>query len=506
MQELQDRAQTRTDGGRAPATALAAYSRDTRIGQGLAGRIDVRGTPPATTTAFRIASCTKSFTAAAILLLRDRGRLDLDDDVARYLPELIVTGWGAGLDPAPLTLRMLLSMSSGMPTDDPWADRLESITRADFAQMLGDGVRLVRRPGSGYEYSNLGYAMLGRVVEVVSGAGYTEFVENEFLVPLGLTGTAFSRESVLAGIAAGESSATGVATGFRKKTSAANYGKDPDWTALGMSGPGVFSAIGGIFCTLDDLGRWAQWLMDAFAEDGSPGNGPLSRETRREMQTMHRRTGEVGPEGTVNGYGYGLVVQHHALHGTVVGHSGGYPGFSSHMRWHPGRGLAMVGFENASYSNVGVAVQELLEEFLQQDSPVVSPVPAVAGGQLSGLPETRQGQDPMVPWPETLGAMESVEALVRNWDTALAGEEFSSNVGLDVPWHERRAALEAALAVVGPLLAPGSSQGRCLPPTWKTPAAAEWELPARDGALVLRIKMTPVNPPRVQLLEMASRQ
>lgn len=499
MVELQECARARTVEGRAPAVALAAYSHGVRVAQSLAGWIDGSGTSPATTTAFRIASCTKSFTAAAVLLLRDRGLLDLDDDVAQYLPPLKVTGCGEDTDCPSLTLRMLLSMSSGLPTDDPWADRLESTTREGFAQLLADGVRLVRRPGTGYEYSNLGFAMLGRVVEVVSGTTYTEFVQHEILAPLRLAGTAFSREDVLVGIGAGASSATEVATGHRKKASGVASAGGNVWAALPMTGPGAFSAIGGIFSTLDDLGRWAQWLLDGFVADDSPAHGPLSRATRREMQTMHQVTGEAGPDGTVNGYGYGLVVQHHALHGTVVGHSGGYPGFSSHMRWHPGLGMAVVGFENATYSYVGVPVRELLKDFLTQEPLVVPQTPAVEGSELS-----REQPRHMTPWPETLRSMEAVEELVRNAKLSEVEGVFSTNVGLDIPWPERQAALEAALAAVGPVLDPERCKESRRQVNWQTPAAVEWELPARDGALCLRIMMTPVNPPRVQVLEIAS--
>ncbi|WP_104089243.1 serine hydrolase [Arthrobacter sp. GMC3] len=500
MIELQDCARARTGEGRAPATALAAYSRGTRVGQGLAGRIDGEGTEPATTTAFRIASCTKSFTAAAVLLLRDRGALDLDDDVAGYLPELRVTGWGEEPGESVLTLRMLLSMSSGLPTDDPWADRQESTTKADFSQLLADGVRLVRQPGSGYEYSNLGYAMLGRVVEVVSGSPYREFVEQEILAPLGMAGTVFSRDEVLAGIDGGRSTATGVATGYRKNALIA-AGLDSEWTELATSKPGAFSAIGGLFSTLDDLGRWGDWLAEAFAGDDEPGHGPLSRATRREMQTQHQIAGEPDTDGTVDGYGYGLVVQHHAVHGTVVGHSGGYPGFSSHMRWHPGQELVVVGFENATYSNVGIPVRELLEARLTREA---GAAPATSASES---PQPSKDQRPAgTPWPETLQAMEAVEALVRNAELTKDDEVFSTNVGLDKPWPERQAALDAALAVVGPLLEPERSEPGNLQAKWATPAAVEWELPARDGALTLRITMTPVHPPRVQLLEIGSRQ
>ncbi len=513
MMEIEERAQARVSAGWAPASALAAYSKGARIGQGLAGRVDQQGSAPETTMAFRIASCTKSFTAAAVLVLRDRGLLHLDDDVRRYLPELNVMGWAggsdstAGSDGTAMTLHMLLSMTAGLPTDDPWADRQESMSHEDFELLMSDGVRLVRQPGSAYEYSNLGYAMLGQVVERVSGVACTTFIERELLEPLGLDGTAFSKESVLTGIAAGTSSATGIATGYRKKSSDSSAGV-PDaqdaqaygWTALPMTGPGVFSAIGGLFSTLDDLGRWASWLMDAFEVEAGPG--PLSRESRLEMQTMHQMTEPVEADATVNGYGYGLVVQQHGVHGTVVGHSGGYPGFSSHMRWHPGQGTAVIGFENATYSKVGLAVRALLEDLLEWTPAAVSDAPNQEETEVLASPEA-----PVVPWPETVRAIAAVEEFIRSQTSVVRPDIFGPNVAQDLPWDERRAGLDAALAAVGPLLdsTGDDSTGDRPSERWETPAAVEWEMPARDGSLRLRITMTPIEPPRVQLLEISWR-
>ncbi|WP_044572999.1 serine hydrolase domain-containing protein [Arthrobacter alpinus] len=512
--DFHNRAQARLSEGRAPATALAAFSGGARIGQSLAGIVDGRGSVPETTTAFRIASCTKSFTAAAILLLRDRGQLSLDDDAREYLSTLKIMGCMNGPENPVMTLHMLLSMCSGLPTDDPWADRQESMSHGDFEDLMSHGVRLVRSPGSAYEYSNLGYAMLGKVVERVSGVGYRRFIEREFLEPLKLNGTAFSKETMLAQMADRTSSATTIATGYRKNTRG-NTAPIPDqqpynWEELPTTGPGAFSAIGGLFSTLDDMGRWAAWLQEAFHDEHATGStvasaGPLCRETRREMQDMHQVSEPADVDGTVNGYGYGLVVQHHGLYGTVIGHSGGYPGFSAHMRWHPGTGNIVVGFENATYSKVGVAVRALLEERLARKMVGAGAASQRAVQRQEVLELTASAvavPEPIVSWPETIQAMAAVEELVRSPGSTLGNEVFSPNVVQDMPWEERRAAMEAALAVVGPL---ADSADERTPPRWETAASVEWDLPARGGDLRIRVKMTPVDPPRVQLLEISPR-
>ena len=100
-------------------------------------RTDERAEPDADSV-FRIASMTKSFTAATVLLLRDEGRLRLDDPVARWVPELEAMRPLSG-DAAPLTIESLLTMSGGLPTDDPWGDRQQDLDPAAFLRFLEAG-------------------------------------------------------------------------------------------------------------------------------------------------------------------------------------------------------------------------------------------------------------------------------------------------------------------------------------------------------------------------------
>ena len=122
---------------------------------------------PTSASSFRIASMTKSFTATTVLALRDRGELDLDDALARWLPWSSSIGLPAG-SPT-LRLRHLLTMTAGFQTDDPWGDRQEPLPIDDFDRLVTDGLSFCRPPGIHFEYSNLGYALLGRVITQVSG-------------------------------------------------------------------------------------------------------------------------------------------------------------------------------------------------------------------------------------------------------------------------------------------------------------------------------------------------
>jgi CubicO group peptidase (beta-lactamase class C family) len=119
--------------------------------------------PVTASTLFRIASMSKAFTALAILKLRDEGKVTLDALAETYVPEM--RGWKYPTNDSPrLRLRDLLSHAGGFVTDDPWGDRQQGLPEADFTRMVRDGVPFTRTPGISYEYSNFGYALLGRIM------------------------------------------------------------------------------------------------------------------------------------------------------------------------------------------------------------------------------------------------------------------------------------------------------------------------------------------------------
>ena len=148
------------------------------------GERHLGGPPPDAGTVFRIASMTKSFTASAILALRDDGALMLDDLAEDYVPEL--RDWPpVSPDAARISIRHLLTMTAGFPTDDPWGDRQQGLPLEEFAHLLANGVGFNWAPGTRFEYSNLGYAILGRVITAVTGVGYPDYVRRRLLIPAG---------------------------------------------------------------------------------------------------------------------------------------------------------------------------------------------------------------------------------------------------------------------------------------------------------------------------------
>ncbi|GAB3260923.1 serine hydrolase domain-containing protein [Arthrobacter pigmenti] len=453
----------------APGAFYTVSSPDGILAEGGYGRYDDHGNRPHHDTAFRIASCTKSFTAAAILMLRDRGLLNLDDNLSDFVPELVATPRAE--DQPSLTLRMLLTMAGGLGTDDAWADRQESLSNAEFRNMLAAGIRFVSTPGTRFEYSNLGYALLGQVIEAVTNTPFRQVIHSELLGPLALTSTGFDDDVPARG---------GTAVGFRR---GANR-----WQPEPVTRPGAFSPIGGIFSTAADLSRWAQWLSAGFSESADDTT-VLSPASRREMQQAHRLTGSTNspptaPTPGTQGYGYGLVVHLHPRHGPIISHSGGYPGFGSHMRWHPGSGLATIALANATYANIAQPAARTLERLLEEH---------LSDGPRFQLEEL---------WPETHAARSDVETLVKKWDDGLAARILADNARLDEPLERRREQLAAVLEETGPVTA--SSCSITDNSSSSSPAHLRWSIPAERGTLKCEIRMHPLNPPKIQMLRFSA--
>jgi CubicO group peptidase (beta-lactamase class C family) len=462
--------QTHHARGAAPSIAWGVFGSDGLQHFNSAGSLP-SGAAPHRDTAYRIASCTKSFTAAAVLALRDAGRLGLDDPITRFVPAFEEVQLPTTDAPVP-TIRMLLTMSAGFPTDDPWADRQESISATQLDQLVGTGFSFEYAPGTGFAYSNLGYALLGRVIEEATGRPYRDVVNDLFLEPLALTGTGF------------DSSVTNGA-----ELAHGQRWMDERWHPLPLSGPGAFSPIGGLFSTVTDLSRWAGWLSEAFlpVETSARDTEPLSRASRVEMQQLHRFVpGSSHPLG----YGFGLFVEPRPDGESVISHSGGYPGYSAHMRWSATGGYGVVAFGNATASRVSAAATEAFE-----------------------LLNATQPKRPATVWHATRAAQQSITDLITGQADAeqLAAGPFADNVPLDESWERRRAAIARAAAEVGGLVpvAPSGATG----PDGTTLTAAEestgkahlvWFLPGAAGRLRVEIQLTPHLAPRVQTLKVSA--
>jgi CubicO group peptidase (beta-lactamase class C family) len=371
-------------------------------------------------------------------------------------------------------------MTAGLPTDDPWGDRLQGQPLAEFAAFLTGGVSLAWAPGTRFEYSNLGYAILGRVIAAVSGEDYAEFVRTRLFRPLGMTATGFD---------AAEFGSGQLAQGYQGKAGA--------WQELAMDPSGAFAPMGGIFSCVSDLARWVSGFLAAFlpADEQAGGPHPLRVASRREMQSPHAAIPPAAfirvPGGLSGGeppsYGFGLFIEEDPARGVVVQHSGGYPGFGSNMRWHRATGLGVIALANRTYAGPWVLAERMLDALLRE-----SERPAGAG-PVHG-PALRPGGA----WPQTLAARDEVMSLLASWDDACAGRLFAENVALDEPFADRRASVQTIRERIGTFRV---DEGR--PAEFDSPAHCRWWLRGDRGAVAAEITLTPEREPRVQSLTLA---
>jgi CubicO group peptidase (beta-lactamase class C family) len=440
------------------------------------GARSLGGPAPDERTVFRIASMSKSFTASAIILLRDAGALSLDDQAAKYVPEL--AGWVNGaMDAGSVTIRHLLTMTAGLPTDDPWGDRQQGLPIAEFRELLAHGVGFNWAPGTRFEYSNLGYAILGLVVTAASGVPYDEFIRTRLLAPLGMTRSGFSD----AEFPAGE-----LALGYRRVPGA--------WAELPFDAYGAFAPMGGLFSCVADLATWSAGFAAAFPPDGSDIPHPLGAASRRQMQLPQAVTGwrapdriPGGPPGAPSYYGFGLFIDEDPALGRVVSHSGGYPGFGSNMRWHPPTGLAVIALGNGTYARMNALAELVLNALLPHSA-----------AYQTALAPARAGADAGEPWPQTLAAADAVNGLLQDWDDAAADALFCENVALDRPYPERRGDLVLIRDRIGAFTVDSARAAES-----ETPAHRRWWLTGERGTVAAAIQLNPQLPPRVQSLTLA---
>jgi CubicO group peptidase (beta-lactamase class C family) len=335
-----------------------------------------------------------------------------------------------------------------------------------FDDLVSQGLSFTRAPRMGFEYSNLGYALLGRIISVTSGMDYLDFVKSAIHQPLAMSSTTFHQSEV---------SSEQFVQGYAEF--ATGFVPEP------LTVPGAFSAMGGLLSNVEDLAKWVAGFQSAWNETS---DHPLQKWSRREMQEpqRHARTAAFTDPHTdqiksiTTSYGYGLLVDDDSLIGRFVSHSGGYPGFGSHMRWHPESGWGIVALGNRTYAPMMPAASEAMNIIIRDH------FKAEVSAESSL-------------WPETVNAMSAIEELLTTGNQSIADEWFAVNMDLDQPRSERMAAL-AGVTGAGSKL---SRVSESLKST--TPAHAKWQVASDAGLIEIEILLTPTKPPKVQTLKVA---
>jgi CubicO group peptidase (beta-lactamase class C family) len=412
-------------------------------------------------TVFRIASMTKSFTALCILKLRDSGRLSLDDPAERYVPELRTLKYPTTDSPR-LTIRHLLTHASGFPEDNPWGDQQLAASEDDFTKMIAGGIPFSNPPGVAYEYSNYGFALLGRIVSRASGMPYARYLREQILEPLGLTSTALEPAAV---------AASRRAAGYRWE--------DETWKEEPPLPDGAFGAMGGMLTSTRDLAKYVGFLMSAWPPRDGPDPGPVRRASLREMQQPWRARPATASGGgaaplVLNNlaYGYGLGIRQTCQYRHIVSHSGGLPGFGSQMRWLVDERVGFIAMGNLTYTGWN-GVFDQATELLAKTGALRRAMPA--------------------PSPALLQARADVTRLVQDWDDGLADRIAAANLFLDQSKDRRRRQIEGLRAQVGQCRADGAFEV-------ENALRGQWTMTCERGALRVAITLAPTMPPKVQYL------
>jgi CubicO group peptidase (beta-lactamase class C family) len=435
------------------------------FGKGLGVRDVASGAPADLDTAFRIASMTKSFTALAILKLRDAGRLSLEDPVATHIPELAALAYPTR-DTAPITIRQLLTHSEGFPEDNPWGDRQLAVPDQTLSTWLKAGLPFSTPPGTGFEYSNYGFAILGQVVARVSGVRYRDYVTEQILRPLGMTSTYWEPSAV---------PAAHLAKGYQWT--------DGAWKEEEPLADGSFGSMGGLITTGRDLARYVAFHLSAWPPRDDADTGPVRRSSVREMQQNGRFEGlsarRAAPDAplrvTATTYGYGIAFTEECDLRLAVTHSGGLPGFGSIMRMLPEHGVAVFAMANRTYAPVGGMARQITEILRRTGGLVPREQPAS---------------------PALLAARDGILALLERWDDGAAQRLFADNFFLDRPlaaWRTEMAQLR-------------ETHGRCRAGEVKPENWLRGELRAEcdRGWVDASFTLAPTQPPRVQSLRLTS--
>jgi D-alanyl-D-alanine carboxypeptidase len=329
------------------------------------GLADQQKRLPATpSTLYRIASVSKLFTATAIMQLRDAGRLQLDDPVAKHLPWFRMKN--VQPDAPPITIRHLLTHTSGLPRELPlfyWND-LNFPTREEMTRLLPDQDTIFP-PETEYKYSNLALALAGEVVAAVSGQAYAQYVEQHILNPLGMTVTRVVPEKTTPGIA----------VGYRKRVPGQPREAEDFIDARGLTPAANFAS------SVEDL---AKLVSLQFRTGPAGGTQILKASTLREMH----RVQWLRPDWQ-SGQGLGFWVRRSGSQ-VRVGHDGAAPGYKSQVDLSPADKFGVIvlinGYDadplfyvNQAFAIVGPAVATAAE------APRAAPAADPAWSQYVGI-------------------------------------------------------------------------------------------------------------------------
>jgi len=423
------------------------------------------GEPVSEHSLFRIASMSKSFTAMAILKLRDEGKLSLSDPVFRYIPELEQLTYLTA-DASPVTIYNLLTMTAGFPEDNPWGDRFLDIGDGELMEQVAEGITFSTVPSLQYEYSNLGFGLLGHIITRVSGLPFQEYITKDILHPLEMTSTFWEYSEVPEEL---------LAQGYRWE--------DERWVAEPLLHDGAFGAMGGLITSIEDFSKYVSYHLSAWPARSGAESGPVKRSTLREMHSLNKPRylsdslwfgNDTRP--MIQGYGYGLRGIKDLEGVLEIGHGGGLPGFGSNYMFYPQHGIGIMAFSNLTYAGgiVKKANYKVISKLIDHGlfMPRILPV--------SEILELRKGQ---------------VAQLIQHWDPLLEKEIVAANLYMDLSREKRMAEARELLNQLGEIV----STGPVIP---ENQLRGSFLFEGKKQNLQVYFTLTPEAEPRVQWLSL----
>lgn len=307
-----------------------------------------KGLPASENTLYELASVSKAFTGAGILLLEEQGLLSMTDSVHKYLPWLTMEYKGKLVDMQSLTLNHFLHHTSGL-TNQRHAQRIPQGNAPDMLRKTVEALvnaKLAFLPGEKYEYGTVNYDVLGLVIEVVSGQSYESFMTEQVFRPLGLYHTYVYKEDALA---------TGqLAQGYRSSFFITSPYDAPDYAGN--------KPAGYIMSCTKDMARWMNIQMGVVQD--------IPEVLKAVIQKSHSGNLSV-PD--VNGmyYAAGWMVN---ADKTILEHSGGNPNFSTEVAMLPNERTALCLLTNGANTNIALvkSIKDILDGNLTQSYKISS--------------------------------------------------------------------------------------------------------------------------------------
>ncbi|MCC6397857.1 MAG: beta-lactamase family protein, partial [Bacteroidetes bacterium] len=366
-----------------------------------------------------------------------------------------------------ITIRHLMTHSAGFPEDDPWGDRQLADTDQELRDLVRKGISFSNVPGVQFEYSNLGFALLGQIVKVISGVEFRVYMKEHLFDPLGMKHTVYEYTDV-----PGEGLALG-------------YGWiDSSWVNIPHEHHGAYGAMGGLITTIEDFSSYAALHLSAWPPRNDQESGVLRRSSLREMHhpwnfpslepAFPYPNGRKCP--SVSAYGFGLGWRKDCDGRVTVGHSGGLPGFGSDWRMMPDYGLAVMSFDNRTYGGTAMVNMIVLDTILALTK--LEPRRVV----VSGILEQRKGQ---------------IVELLPDWEGAEASGIFAENFFIDnrmkdlVKNATEMFAKAGTITSIGPMAAENQLRG-------------SFTMEGEKGKIRVSFTLTPEKEAKVQELRMRS--